>query len=134
MVVARCINQLHVDADAAARFLHAALEDVGNTELATDFRQILRPAAIALGRGPRDHLQIADLGQPGQDFVLDTVGKIGVVLVGAKVFKRQDGDGFGRDCAGRLRRRGSDIGRRGGRRGGMCAAAYRKIARAARRQ
>ena len=78
MVVARYIDQLHVDPNAAARFLHASLEHVGNAELAADFRQILRPAAIALGRGPRDHLQIADLGQPGQNFVLDTVGKIRV--------------------------------------------------------
>ena len=106
MVVARCINQLHVNADAVTRFLHTAFENVGDAELAPDLGQILRPASVALGRGARDHLQIADLGQPGQDFVLDAVGEKGVVLLGAEVFKWQDGDGFGRNRDDRRRRRG----------------------------
>ena len=37
----------------------------------------------------RDHLQIGDLRQASQNFVLDAVGKVGVVLIAGSGFQRE---------------------------------------------
>ena len=85
-------DQLHVHPHRVAALLHAAFQDVRHAKLAGDLGQVFRRALVMLGRGARDHLQIGDLRQAGQDFVLDAVGKVGVLLVAAQVLERQDRD------------------------------------------
>ena len=49
-------------------------------------------AAILHHAGAADDLEIGNLRQLGQNVVLDTVGKGGVLFVVAQVFKRQHRD------------------------------------------
>ena len=73
--------------------LHAAFDDVADAKLAPDLGQLLRLRPIRQRRRARDHLQVTDLRQPRDDLVLHAVGEIGVRLVFAQVFERQDRDG-----------------------------------------
>ena len=111
-VVAR-VDQLHIDAHGVAGFLHAAFEHVRHTQFAGDYLQVVRLAFVTLGRSARDHLQIANAGQAGEDLVLDAFGKISVVGIATQVVERQHRDRFVRDgiicrrrlaCTGIMRR------------------------------
>ena len=94
MGIRRAADQLHGHAHLFARFLHASFEHVFHPELLRDFRQVFRRTLVSLGRGARDHLQIGDLGQSRQDFILDAVGKIGVLRILASILEWQDGNRF----------------------------------------
>ena len=48
----------------------------------------------------RDHLQIRDVRQLRQNFILDAIGKVGVFFFAAQVFKRQNGDALLRNVSG----------------------------------
>jgi hypothetical protein len=41
--------------------------------------------------------ETGDLGQSGQDLILDAVGEEGIVRVGAEILERQHGDGLAGD-------------------------------------
>src|SRR3546814_8826484 len=64
------------------------------SQLAADLAQVLGVRAVLLGGGARDHLEVTDVRQPGQDFVLDTDDEVFVVLVAAQVLERQHGNRF----------------------------------------
>ena len=96
MRVIQRIDQLHADPYLLIRFLDASFENVRDAQLLRDFLEIRRRALVTLRRGPRNDLQVRDLRQPGEDFFLDTIGEIGVRLVFAQVFERQDRDRFQR--------------------------------------
>ena len=88
------VNQLHIDPHLIGRFLHAAFKNVRDTKLLCDLGEFARFALIALRGSARDYFQIRDLSQPRQDLLLDTLSEVGVVSVGAEIFKWQHGDAF----------------------------------------
>ena len=94
MGIIGCFDQLHVHAHGVAALLHASFQDVGDAKLPGDLGQIFRRAFVMLRGCARDHLQIRDLGQARQNFLLDAVGKVGVGFVFAPVFKRKHRDAF----------------------------------------
>ena len=55
-------------------------------------RRLLRFALILLRGSARNYFQICDASQPRQDLLLNAVREIGVIWIGAEVFKRQNGD------------------------------------------
>ena len=57
-------------------------------------REIARFALIALRGSARNDFQIRDASQPRQDLLLDAVSKIGVIRIGAEVFKRKTATPF----------------------------------------
>jgi hypothetical protein len=65
MRISERIDQLHIDADLIVRFLDTAFQDVENSQLLGDIRQILWRALELLRRRARDHFQIRDFGQAG---------------------------------------------------------------------
>ena len=89
--------ELNVYAYGRAALLHATFEDVGDAELPRDLRQIFGRALVVLRRCARDHFQIGNPGEAGQDFILDAVGKVGVGFVFAQVLERKDRDRFQRN-------------------------------------
>src|SRR5687767_8938753 len=93
MLVRLRFDELDVDADAVADFLDAAFDDVRDSELPRDLRQLFRPGAISVRGSARNHLQVSDLGQAGNDFVLDAIGEIGVRLVFAEIFEWEHRNG-----------------------------------------
>ena len=69
------IDQLHGDADPVARLAHAALDHVLDADL---LREVLDPDRLALvdeGRVARDHEQLAEAGQRGDDVLGEPVGE-----------------------------------------------------------
>ena len=94
MGIIGCFNELHVHAHGIAALLHTSFQDVSDAKLRSDVAQILRHAFVMLRGRTRDHLQIGDLRQARQNFVLDTVGKVGIGFVVAPVFERKYGYTF----------------------------------------
>jgi hypothetical protein len=88
MGIIGCLDQLDVHAHGVAALLHASFQNVGDPKLLGDFGQVFRRAFVLLRRSARDHLQIRDLGQAGQDFLLNAVGKVRVRFVLTPVFER----------------------------------------------
>ena len=82
-------DQLHIDVHAIAGLLHTAFEHIGHVQLARDLRQIFRSAAVARGGRARDHAQPADSRERGDNFILNTLRKKRVLLVGAEILERQ---------------------------------------------
>src|SRR6266478_10068225 len=56
-----------------AALLYAAFQNMRDAKLLCDVGQICGCALIMLGGCARDHLRISDLGQPGQNLVLDAI-------------------------------------------------------------
>src|SRR5947199_10232994 len=93
-VVAR-VDQLCVYAHLAAGALHASFKQVRDAKLLRDLAQITRCRVFVLRyTGTTDHFQVRDLGEIGQDFVLNAFSEISVVRVAAQIIERQNGDGF----------------------------------------
>ena len=55
-------------------------------------REISRFALILLRGSARNYFQIRDASQPRQDLLLDAISEIGVIWIGAEIFKRKNGD------------------------------------------
>ena len=89
MNIALRVYELDDDPNAFSRLLHATLQHVCGAQFSRHLTQIFRTAFVFGGRGARNHLKIADLSDCGEDFILDTVGKIGVVRIVAQIFERQ---------------------------------------------
>jgi len=56
---------------------------IGLTPTGAAAPNLAQAARVAPGRAPRDDLQGTDLGQPREDFVLDAIDEVGVLLVRA---------------------------------------------------
>jgi hypothetical protein len=81
MRIGLSIDQLRIHPDPVVRALHAALEHVRNPKRFADLAQIpFDPALIVHHRTAADHAQVRDLGQISENFVLDAIGKISVLL------------------------------------------------------
>ena len=80
MLVGGGTDQLHIHVHGVGDFLHAAFDDIGDAELLTDFAQVVRRAFVLLSRGSGDHLQVGNLREASEDFVLNPFGEIGVAL------------------------------------------------------
>ena len=95
------LDQLRVHPHFPARPLHAAFEEVRDAQLLADLAQVAtgRLAILHHARAAND-LQVGDLSQIGQDFILHAIGEKSVLLVAAQVFEGQDSDGFFRDRNG----------------------------------
>ena len=95
---------------AAAHSLHSSFDDVRDTEGLSDLTQVsLDPSFVLHDRRAADDLQVGDLGQIGEDFVLDAVREITVLLVITEILKRQNGNAFRRNRSSGTNLRSSSI-------------------------
>ena len=93
MRIATGVDQLGIDAHAICRALDATFQDVRDTERTRDFAQVTcRSIPVLHHACSADHFEVGDLGQAGEDFVLHTLGKIGVRFFLAQIIEGQDGD------------------------------------------
>ena len=92
--MAHRVDQLDIDADPLSLAPDTAFQDGRYIQRLADFANIVRLSAIGQDRGPRDHLQIADLGEVGQDVILNPIGEIGIRGVGAEIREGQNRDRF----------------------------------------
>ena len=88
MLASRSAYQLEVDVHPTSRFLNAAFKNVRYAKLLRDLPEVPVFALVRLRGGARDDFQRADFRKPGQNFVLDSHGQIGIGLVFAQIFKR----------------------------------------------
>ncbi len=85
------VDQLRVHPHFAAHALHAAFQQIRDAKLLTDLSQIARRAAPVLeDRSAADDLQIRDFCQISENLILHAIREVGVLLVVAEVFERQD--------------------------------------------
>ena len=94
MGVGQRIDELHIYADLIVGFLHASFQNVRHSKLLRDLGQILRRAFEMLRRCARNHFQVRDFGQTGEDFILYAFGKISVVGVATEIIERQHRNRF----------------------------------------
>src|SRR5207253_3286027 len=85
------VDQLRVHVKPGADSPDAALQHMGDSQLVTDLTHILL-AAIVHYAAPADDLEIGDFRKLGQNIVLRTIGKVGVLFVATQIFKRQNRD------------------------------------------
>src|SRR4030095_14996232 len=95
MRIAGCLDEVHADADCVASFLNATLKNVCHTKLLRDLGEVARFALLLLRRSARNDFQVRDLRESREDFLLNTIRKISVGFVLAKVCKGQHRDRFG---------------------------------------
>src|SRR5438270_13029269 len=94
MRIALGIDQLNVDAHLVAGFPHTALQNIRDAKLLGDLRIIPVRILESLRRCAGDNLQVANPRESGQDFLLNAAGEIGIVWIGAEIFKWQNGNRF----------------------------------------
>jgi len=93
MLVRAGIDELRVDADPVAGALHTAFEHGDHVQLLRDLAHRLVRVRILHHRGSRDDLQAVDLGQLGEQVVVDARREIGVLRVRAAGLEGQYRDG-----------------------------------------
>ena len=107
------VDQLHGHAHPVARLAHAALDHVLDAELRRDVLDLDRLALVDERRVARDHEQLPEPGQRGDDVLGQAVGEELLLGIAAHVGERQHRD---RGFLGRVRGgghlRGLDRGRR----------------------
>src|ERR1700738_4846653 len=87
------VNELSIDPDAVGRALDTTFQNVGNAQLPSDLTKVAGANDLILHHaGTTNHLKICDLGQIGEDLILDTVGKEARLRIRAKIFKWQNRD------------------------------------------
>ena len=94
MRIIRSSNQLHSHAHLIVCFLDATFQEIGDTELVRNLRKLLMGFLVTLRGRARDHFEIRNLREPGQNLVLDPVCEVGVGFIFTQVFKWQNSDGF----------------------------------------
>src|SRR5207253_2049706 len=94
LLVAVCINQLHVHPHLVAGAADAAFENVRNPELLADLANIRSLAAITHDGSARDHFELTDFREVGQNVILHSISKEGVLLVVAQILEWQYRDRF----------------------------------------
>ena len=108
------IDQLRGHPDPVAGLAHAAFEHVADAERLGDLGHRDRRLLVNEGRIARDHMQIGQPRQIGDDVLADPVGEIFLLDVAAHIVEREHRDrGLLDRRRRRLRRRGG-FGRRGG--------------------
>jgi hypothetical protein len=86
--IAASVDQLRVHSHLICNPLDTAFQHVSNAQRLTNLSQVTRGRGLVLVyAGAADHFQVGDLGQIGEDFILNAVGEIGVGFVFAQVFK-----------------------------------------------
>src|ERR1700730_1231844 len=84
------VNELSIDPDAVGRALDTTFQNVGNAQLPSDFTKVAGANDLILHHaGATNHLKVCDLGQIGEDLILDAVGKEARLRIRAKIFERQ---------------------------------------------
>ena len=82
------IDQLRIDSHMIRNALHAPFQNIGDTKFLGDLAKIARCRILVLHHAcAANYLQITYLGEIGKDFVLDTVGKVGIGLFLAPIFE-----------------------------------------------
>ena len=94
MFICRRVNQLNIDVNEVRDFLHAAFENVRDSKLTGDLRQITGPRGILLRRSVRDDLHRTNFRESSQNLILNARGKIGIGFIFAEIFKWQNRDAF----------------------------------------
>src|SRR6202011_4569099 len=98
MRIRASVDELSIDPNAVGGALDAAFQDMGHAELSSDLTQIAGANGLVLhDAGPTNHLKICDLGQIGEDLILDAVGKEARLRIRAKIFERQNRNAFFRN-------------------------------------
>ena len=75
MFVCCRIDQLDIDPHPVSRPLHTAFQDCGRTQFLADRLQVLRRVAVLHDRRTGNDLQGTDLGDLGQDVVMNTIDR-----------------------------------------------------------
>lgn len=112
MAIRRTVDQLHADADAVARFAHAALHHVLHAEIARGLPHVDRLALVFECGVAGDDEQVAKSRQLGDDILSQPVGEKFLLGLAAHVGEGQHNDrrlaGERWRCARRARLRGAD--------------------------
>src|SRR6266576_1037672 len=82
------VDQLGIYMEPGSSLTYAAFQNMRYLKRIADLARVLF-AAISYHACPADDLEIGDFRQLGQNVVLDTVGKEGVLSIVAQVFKWQ---------------------------------------------
>ncbi|NIP58169.1 MAG: hypothetical protein GWM92_05320, partial [Gemmatimonadetes bacterium] len=85
------VDELGVHPDPVAGPLHAALHHGGHAQLGGDLPHALGRVPVLQDRGPGDHLQGLDLGELGEEVVVDAVGEGADLVVAGEVVEGEDG-------------------------------------------
>ena len=96
MLISRGADQLDVDVNRVRDLLHTAFQQIGYAQLIANFTQIIRCAFVFPGRSARNDFQRRDFRQAREDFILNTLGKVGIRFVVAQVFEGKHGNALGR--------------------------------------
>src|SRR5215470_10957613 len=86
------VDKLAGDSNTIACLAHAAFEDVAHAKLATNPLRVDRLALVAKARVTRNHMQIWQLGEVGDDVLADTVRKILLLSITAHIVEGEDSD------------------------------------------
>src|SRR5205823_10357652 len=82
MRIVASVNQLRVDSHLVPNPLDTAFQHVSNTQRLPNFSEVTRGRGLVLVyTGAADHLQIGDLGQIGENFILNAVGEKRVLFL-----------------------------------------------------
>ena len=88
------VDQLRGDADALAQAANAAFDDILHAELAAHALHVDILAAIAERGVARQHMQVPEARQLGDDVFGDAVAEILLLDIAAHAGEGQDGDGW----------------------------------------
>ena len=88
-----CINQLRRYAHVLIGALYAALDDVMNIEILSHLSHLRRLVLVCQGRFASHDDQLGKLGQPRDQLLGNSIGKVLLVVSGTHVVKGQNSDG-----------------------------------------
>jgi len=88
------IDELSSHQHAVARPPNGPLHQVTNLQLGPDLLQAFISLTVAQGRAARNHQQLCDLGQVGQNVLLHPIREKGILGTRAQILQRQHGDGL----------------------------------------
>ena len=100
------VDELHVDAHAAAAALDAAFENIADVQLAADLLQVDRLALVGEGGVAPDHERAPNAREVGRQALRHPIDEMLLLRVAADIGERQDDD--------REARRGGFFGRGAG--------------------
>ena len=83
------LDELRRDPELLPVAPHAALQEVLHPQECANARHVVATVLQGEGRGARDHLQLAERGQPVEDFLGDAVGEIDLLRIAAQVGEGQ---------------------------------------------
>ena len=92
MAVGQGVDELHIHPHLIARFLHAAFDDVHHSKLLRNLGKVIRRALEVLRRSARNHFQVGNFRQAGENFILHSFAEVSVVRITTEIVERQDGN------------------------------------------